>query len=109
MPTTVIRPPWAVAACGGHPCACKLSLETRRLSIPFDRAPHGERRALLFMTGSEASDINQRLDAPTQASPSRLRNGQTVKQRSRTYKDMKNVKIMKERLFFDLDPFRWTG
>jgi hypothetical protein len=51
------------------------------------------------MTGSEASDINQRLDAPTQASPSRLRNGRTVKQRSRTYKDMKNMKKDSEFFF----------
>ena len=36
--------------------------------------------------------MNQRLDAPTQASPSRLRNGRTVKQRGRTYKLTKNTK-----------------
>ena len=43
-------------------------------------ATERERRALIFMTGSMALDVNQRLDARTQASLSTLLNDDVVNQ-----------------------------
>jgi len=53
---------------------------TRPHSIPFDRTPHAECRALIFVAGSLALVTNQRHGTPTQALPSRPPDWSAVKQ-----------------------------